>query len=268
MLAYPDTAKEFILTTDASRQALGYILSQKDETDKKRVIAYGGRALRKSERNYPVTELEGLAIIEGIKAYHPYIANSHFTIITDHIALKYLMNVKADTGRIARWALALQGYDFNVIHRKGLVNRNADALSRREYDIEEELVTTPDTPPFIDMLPMETVSTVFCYESDEHGNDMACSDPMVQATVTIASLVGTTIGEAQKVCPDIGLIYNYVLNNELPEDDKLARKIVLESDQYGMRNDTLYHIFSPITKGVLRMDTLINQVVVPVKLRC
>ena len=268
MLAYPDTAKEFILTTDASRQALGYILSQKDETDKERVIAYGDRALRKSERNYPVTELEGLAIIEGIKAYHPYIANSHFTIITDHIALKYLMNVKADTGRIARWALALQGYDFNVIHRKGLVNRNADALSRREYDIEEELVTTPDTPPFIDMLPMETVSTVFCYESDEHGNDMACSDPMVQATVTIASLVGTTIGEAQIVCPDIGPIYNYVLNNELPEDDKLARKIVLESDQYGMRNDTLYHIFSPRTKGVLRMDTLINQVVVPVKLRC
>ena len=247
MLAYPDTAKEFILTTDASRQALGYILSQKDETDKERVIAYGDRALRKSERNYPVTELEGLAIIEGIKAYHPYIANSHFTIITDHIALKYLMNVKADTGRIARWALALQGYDFNVIHRKGLVNRNADALSRREYDIEEELVTTPDTPPFIDMLPMETVSTVFCYESDERGNDMACSDPMVQATVTIASLVGTTIGEAQIVCPDIGPIYNYVLNNELPEDDKLARKIVLESDQYGMRNDTLYHIFSPRT---------------------
>ena len=56
------------------------------------------------------------------------------------------------------------------------------------------------------------------------------ADPMVQATVTIASLVGTSIGEAQKVCPDIGPIYNYVLNNELPEDDKLARKIVLESN--------------------------------------
>ena len=115
------------------------------------------------------------------------------------------------------------------------------------------------------MLPMESVSTVFCYEGDDHDNDMVYSDadPMVQATVTIASLVGTSIGEAQKVCPDIGPIYNYVLNNELPEDDKLARKIVLESDQY----DTLYNIFSPRTKGVLRMDTLINQVVVPVKLR-
>ena len=80
--------------------------------------------------NYLVRELEGLAIIERIKSYHPYLVNSHFTVVTDHMALKYLMNVKADTGRIARWALALQGYDFTVVHRKGLVNRNADALSR------------------------------------------------------------------------------------------------------------------------------------------
>ena len=42
---------------------------------------------------------------------------------------------------------------------------------------------------------------------------------------------------------------------------------MFESNQYGMRNDTLYHIFFPRTKGVLRMDKLINQVVVPVKLK-
>ena len=164
ILAYPDTNKELILTTDASGQVLRYILSQKDDTEKERVIPYGGRALRKSERNYPVTELEGLAIIEDIKAYHPYIANSKFTIVTDHIALKYLMNVKAETGCIARWALALQGYNFTVVHRRGLVNSNADALSRRLYDTEKELGTKPDTPPYIDLLTMETVSTAFYYK--------------------------------------------------------------------------------------------------------
>ena len=68
------------------------------------------------------------------------------------------MNVKADTGRIARRALALQGYDFTVIPRKGMVNKNADALSRREYDTEAELVTDLDTPPYVDLLPVETVS--------------------------------------------------------------------------------------------------------------
>ena len=245
------------------------ILSQKDQAGRERVIAYGGRALRKAERNYPVTELEGLAIIEGIKAYHPYLANSHFTVVTDHIALKYLMNVKADTGRMARWALALQGYDLTVIHRKGLINKNADALSRREYDIETELVTDLDTPTYVDLLPVETVATSFYYECDDV-NDERCDDsgdPTVQATVTIASLIGSSIGEAERLCPEIGPMYNYMLNNELPAEDKIARQIVIESDQYGMRNDTLYHIFSPRTKGVLKMDKLINQVVVPLKLR-
>ena len=96
-----------------------------------------------------------MAIIEGIKAYHPYLANSHLMVVTDHIALKYLMNVKADTGRIARWALALQGYDFTVIHRKGVVNTNADALSRREYEKEEDdPETVVDTLPYIELLPL------------------------------------------------------------------------------------------------------------------
>ena len=267
MLAYPDTNKESILTTDASGQALGYILNQNNDTEKERVIPFRGRALCKSERNYSVTELEGLAIIEGIKAYHPYIANSKFTIVTDHIALKYMMNVKADTGRIARWALALQGYDFIVVHRRGLVNSNADALSCRVYDTEKEPGTKPDMPPYIDLLTMENVSTAFYYEGEDNEVCSEPGDPIVQATVTIASLIGTSIGEAQQECPEIGPMYSYVANNELADDDKLARRIVLESDQYGMRNDTLYHIFSPRTKGVLRMDKLINQVVVPVKLR-
>ena len=34
-----------------------------------------------------------------------------------------------------------------------------------------------------------------------------------------------------------------------------------------MRNNTLYHIFSPRTKCVLKLDKLINQVVIPVNLR-
>ena len=187
-------------------------------------------------------------------------ANSHFMVVTDNIALKYLMNVKADTGRIARWALALQEYAFTVIHRKGVVNSNADALSRREYEQEEEPLTEVDTPPYIELLPVETVTTSFYYEGDNENNE-TCDDkgdPAVLATVTIASLIGSNIGEAQQACPEIGLWYNYALNNDLPKDDKLARRIVIESDQYGLRDNTLYHIFSPSTKGVLKLDKLIN----------
>ena len=43
------------------------------------------------------------------------------------------MYVKDATGRLARWALLLQQYDFEIIHRPGCQNGNADALSRRPY---------------------------------------------------------------------------------------------------------------------------------------
>ena len=34
------------------------------------------------------------------------------------------------TGKLARWSLLLQEYDFTVEHRKGVDNTNADCLSR------------------------------------------------------------------------------------------------------------------------------------------
>lgn len=43
ILAYPDMDKEFVLSTDASMDATGYILSQVIE-GKEHPIAYGGRA--------------------------------------------------------------------------------------------------------------------------------------------------------------------------------------------------------------------------------
>ena len=34
------------------------------------------------------------------------------------------------TGKLARWSLLLQEYDFTMEHRKGVENTNADCLSR------------------------------------------------------------------------------------------------------------------------------------------
>ena len=43
------------------------------------------------------------------------------------------MNVKDASGRLARWALLLQLYDFEIVHRPGKIHGNADGLSRRPY---------------------------------------------------------------------------------------------------------------------------------------
>ena len=67
ILAYPDMSRRFSLTTDASQDGLGYILGQKDPELGEVVIAYGGRGLRTAEKNYYISEIECLAVIEGIK---------------------------------------------------------------------------------------------------------------------------------------------------------------------------------------------------------
>jgi len=77
-----------------------------------------------------ITELECLAIVWGIQHFYKYLVTRPFTIVTDHSALKSLRTAENPTGRRAKWIMKLQQYNFEVQHRSGRSNRNADAMSR------------------------------------------------------------------------------------------------------------------------------------------
>ena len=51
---------------------------------------------------------------------------------TDHEPLKYMISVKFANGRLMRWAMFLQSYNFRVEAIKGSGNVGADYLSRVE----------------------------------------------------------------------------------------------------------------------------------------
>jgi Reverse transcriptase (RNA-dependent DNA polymerase). len=146
VLACPDFGRPFTLQTDASEYGLGAVLTQEID-HKERVIAYASRTLNNAEKNYSVTEKECLAIIWGIRKMRPYLEGYHFTVLTDHQALKWLQKIDSPTGRLARWALELQQFDFEIKYRKGSTNQVADALSRQPTpDTTDELCyTLPDT---------------------------------------------------------------------------------------------------------------------------
>jgi len=57
-----------------------------------------------------------------------------FKVITDHGSLKWLMSQKDLSGRLARWSLKLQAFDFTIEHRKESLNVVPDALSRVHMD--------------------------------------------------------------------------------------------------------------------------------------
>ena len=66
----------------------------------------------------------------GHQPLRPYLFGNFFHLVTDHEPLKWIMTTTKLTRKLARWSLLLQEYDFIMEHRKGVVNTNADCLSR------------------------------------------------------------------------------------------------------------------------------------------
>lgn len=129
ILSCPDFTKHFYVQTDASDFGLGAVLTQVHE-DGEKVISYLSRSLTPTERKYSVTEKECLAVVYSVEKLRGYLEGVRFTVITDHYSLKWLFSIKDPVGRIARWAVRLQQYNFDIVHRSGRENIVPDTLSR------------------------------------------------------------------------------------------------------------------------------------------
>ncbi|CAB0045367.1 unnamed protein product [Trichogramma brassicae] len=132
-----DFARPFIVQCDASALAIGGVLSQVFD-DGEHPIVYVSRVLTSAERNYTTSEKECLALLWTIRKLRPYLEGYKFIAVTDHSALQYLRNLKDPTGRLARWALEMQQWEFEIVHRRGKVHELPDALSRA-YETNEEV---------------------------------------------------------------------------------------------------------------------------------
>lgn len=130
VLAFPDFRQPFVLATDASTRGIGAVLSQLDKENNERPIAFFSRTLSCHEEKYSITDLECLAVYAAIKHFEFYVSHGHFIVETDHIALCALLRSKNLVGRLCRWSIYLQAYDFEIQYKKGTANGNADAFSR------------------------------------------------------------------------------------------------------------------------------------------
>ena len=128
----PDWTQPFHVFVDASDIAVGSALMQRTPPNWFRPVYYTSRRLSQAEKNYSTTEKEALGMIYSISKFRHYLLGRKFTFHVDHSALLYLVNKQALTGRLARWMLLLQEFDFDIHHRPGVQHAVADYLSRLE----------------------------------------------------------------------------------------------------------------------------------------
>ena len=130
VLALPRRDGHLTLDTDACARQLGCVLLQTQPDGTDRPLGYWSRSLSSAERNYDTTERECLAVVWSVLLLRPYLEHARFTVRTDHSPLKWLLNLKDCSGRLARWRLRLLPFHYDVVHKAGLKHQAPDALSR------------------------------------------------------------------------------------------------------------------------------------------
>jgi hypothetical protein len=127
VLALPNFSQPFVIECDASGIGIGAVLMQSGKP-----IAFLSKALKGKAVHMSTYEKELFALVTAIQKWRPYLVGRPFVVKTDYQSLKFLLEQKVGTPFQQKWITKLIGYDFTVEYKKGVDNRVADALSRRE----------------------------------------------------------------------------------------------------------------------------------------
>ena len=131
LMAHYNPKLKTLIEVDASYKGISAILSQKDDSGKKHIVAVSSRATTPAESRYAQLDLEAMAIDHGLRRYRFYIVGSpEITVVTDHKPLESIFNnVRKGSMRTDRIKLRHQDIRYKIKWEKG-ENNIADYLSR------------------------------------------------------------------------------------------------------------------------------------------
>ena len=140
---------------------------------------------------------------------------------TDHEALKSLLNTPQPSGKLARWGMAIQELDIEILHRSGKHNANADALSR-----------SPLGDSDCEQTPYGIISAL-------EGEDLE---------MDLAAL--------QRGDSELAAVVTYLETGVLPAEEKFAKRLALTQSQYVIEDGILYHVEADSTLRVIPREKL------------
>ena len=113
------------------------------------------------------------------------------TVLTDHEALKSLLNTPQPSGKLAQWGMTLQELDLKLEYHPGKANTRADALSR---------------------YPVSLLATD-CRDTEAANIEGSSPDTEDEEK---------SLSEHQHSDQQLALILKYLEYGELPQDEKAA----------------------------------------------
>ena len=119
----PKTEGKWRVEVDASQQAMGAILSQRQNEEWK-TVAFWSKAFSPAERNYDTANREMTAVISALQYWRQYLVGTEelFEVWTDHQNLLHWRTPQKLNRRQARWILELADYNFTLHHLPSVQN--------------------------------------------------------------------------------------------------------------------------------------------------
>jgi hypothetical protein len=96
-----------------------------------RVVSYSSQQLKVHEKNYPIHDLELVAMVHALKTWRHYLYGQKCDVYTDHKSLKYIFTQLERNTRQRRWLELIKDYELEIHYHPGKANVVADALSRK-----------------------------------------------------------------------------------------------------------------------------------------
>ena len=95
-------------------------MAQENEKGKERALYYLSRTLNGAELNYSPIEKMCLALFLAIDKLEHYMQAYTIHLIAKADPIKYVLSRPVVSGRIARWVVLLQQYDFAYVPQKAV----------------------------------------------------------------------------------------------------------------------------------------------------
>ncbi|GFW79415.1 transposon Tf2-9 polyprotein [Trichonephila clavipes] len=133
---------------------MGAVLTQLTKQGEEHPILYLSKKFSEVEKRYCMTEKECASIVFAIKRLHYYLDGNSFLVMTDHNPLVWLNRNVSSNPRLMRWALALQPYNFRIVHRSEVGLAGPGSANKQGFNLLIEIVRE---------IPLMMMSKYFAY---------------------------------------------------------------------------------------------------------